>query len=161
MLTASPAHRRAVCGRPSAVPNTTPDSPDAALVVYRQHSRLLRPLWRTSNTETTRALLPHPPGPGLGIVLGGKYYTTCITAGSAGHEVHYNMFLPNGFWFPTLKFFYSPHEFFRRIFRWVMQSDISNAKSNGFFEYSKSNVIPDSNRVLPPTKRSAFKFHVH
>ena len=38
----------------------------------------------------------------------------------------------NGFWFPTLKFFYSHHELFRRIFRWVIKSDISNAKSNVF-----------------------------
>ena len=54
------------------------------------------------------------------------------TAGPAALELHFNIFLSNGFWFPTLKFFYSPHEFFRRIFRWVVESDISNAKSNGF-----------------------------
>ena len=37
--------------------------------------------------------------------------TTTTTAGPAGHEVHYNIFLYNGFWFPTLKIFYSPHDF--------------------------------------------------
>ena len=49
-------------------------------------------------------------------------------------ELDFNIFLSNGLWFPTLKFFYMSHEISRRIFRWVKKFKYSNAKPNGFFD---------------------------
>ena len=63
MLTASPAHRRFVCGRSSAVPNTIPDCPDATWLCGR--SKLESPALVVAHLEHGNRQGPpaHPSRP--------------------------------------------------------------------------------------------------